>query len=73
MEDEEFKRLEKVQFLINEGYEIPKEELDWIIYTIKRLDTTTNLMAANLVTPIHSKEWVLEYYKGEADKRLCGK
>lgn len=73
MEDEEFERLENIQNLINDGYTVPREDLDWLVKQLRKQDTMLNLMAAQLTTPIHGKDWVLKYYKEEAEKRLCGK
>lgn len=71
MEEEEFERLEKIQFMINEGYTMPNEDLEWMVKKLRLQDTMLNLMAGNLTAPVHNKEWVLKYYKEEAEKRLC--
>lgn len=73
MENEEYERLEEIQFLVNEGCNISREDLDWIIHITRRLDTMTNLMVGKLTTPIHGEDWILKYYKEEAEKRICGK
>lgn len=73
MDEEEFERLEKIISMLNEGYTIPNEDLEWMIYKLRVQDTMINLMASNLTSPINSTDWVKKYYKEEAEKRICGK
>lgn len=35
---------------------------------IEKRDKVINLMAEQLTTPVHSKEWVIDYYKREIEK-----
>lgn len=73
MDEEEFERLEKIIFMLNEGYTIPNEDLEWMIHKLRIQDTMINLMASNLTSPINGTDWVKKYYKEEAEKRICGK
>ena len=36
---------------------------------IEKKDNIIALMAKQLTTPIHSKEWIIEYYTKEVDKK----
>ncbi len=71
MEDEEFEKLERIKFLIDNGYEIPHEDLDWMVRQLRIQDTMINIMAPQLTAPVHDEKWVKKYYKEEAEKRLC--
>lgn len=71
MEDEDFERLEKIQFCQKEGYEIQLEDITWMINQLRIQDTMLNLIIPRLTTPIHGEDWVKKYYKEEAEKRLC--
>lgn len=73
MEDEDFKRLEKIEFCIRDGYEVLPEDLKWMVNQLRLQDTMLNLMTPKLTAPIHNEEWVKKYYKEEAKKRLCMK
>lgn len=73
MEDEEFEKLEKIEFLIRDGYEIQHEDLEWLVKQLRLQDTMLNLMLPKLTAPIHDEDWVRKYYKEEAKKRLCMK
>lgn len=73
MEDEDFERLERIEFIIRDGYEVPHEDLEWMTKQLRLQDTMLNLMAPKLTAPIHDEEWVKKYYKEEAKKRLCMK
>lgn len=73
MEDEDFERLEKIEFCIRDGYEILPEDLKWMVNQLRLQDTMLNLMTPKLTAPIHDEEWVKKYYKEEAKKRLCMK
>lgn len=41
---------------------------DDVIEEIKKKDKIINLMAEQLTTDIHSKEWVIDYYEREVEK-----
>ena len=71
MEDEDFERLEMIQFTIKDGYEILPEDLEWLINQLKIHDTMINLMAPRLTSPVNDADWVKKYFKEEAEKRLC--
>ena len=71
MGDEEFERLEKINYQINNGYEVQQEDLKWMVEQLRIQDTMINIMASNLTTPIHGEDWVKKYYKEEAKERLC--
>lgn len=73
MDEEEFERLEKIISMLNEGYTILNEDLEWMIHKLRVQDTMINLMALNLTSPINGIDWVKKYYKEEAEKRICGK
>lgn len=74
MENEEFERLEAIQNLVEENHSlITQDDLKWMIHTLRVQDTMLNLMATKITTPINGKEWVLKYFKEEAESRLCGR
>lgn len=73
MDEEDFERLEKIKYMIDKGYIILKEDLEWMVKKLKIQDTMINLMAPQLTTPIHGMDWVKKYYEKEAEKRICGK
>lgn len=73
MDEEDFERLEKIKYMIDKGYIILKEDLEWMVQKLRIQDTMINLMTPQLTTPIHGMDWVKEYYEKEAEKRICGK
>ena len=43
-------------------------KLSRAIAELEKKDKIINLMAEQLTTPVHSKEWVIEHYKKEIEK-----
>ena len=39
-----------------------------VLSELEKQDKIINLMAERLTTPIHSKEWIIDYYKREIEK-----
>ena len=46
---------------------ILRDEVHDYINEIKKKDKIISLMAERLTTPIHSKEWVIDYYKRKVE------
>ena len=53
----EFNRLEELE-----------DNTDMLKMELEKKNKIINLMAEQLTTPIHSKEWVIDYYKREIEK-----
>ena len=47
---------------------ILRDDIHNYIEEIEKQDKIIELMAEQLTTPIHSKEWVIDYYKKEIEK-----
>lgn len=70
MDDLEKEQLERIKFMIDDGYGIPHEDLNFMHHLIIRLDKEIDMMSDKLTTDYHSKDWVKKYYAEEAQSKL---
>ena len=44
------------------------KSIENVLLELEKKDKIIDLMAEQLTTPVHSKEWVINYYKKEIEK-----
>lgn len=69
------KLIRKIQTCLEKCYSLDTDDIRKLIEEIEKLKRKTkkqeiiiDLMAVQLSTPIHDKEWIIEHYKEEAKK-----
>lgn len=66
--DKEIEDLKKSVDYTYEVYQDAGNKMFDYAEEIEKKDKIINLMAEQLTTPVHSKEWVIDYYKNKVEK-----
>lgn len=59
-------KIRNMKLCIERNWNIPNWDVDKLIRAYKKQEKMIELMAKDLTTPVHDKEWVIEHYKKEA-------
>ncbi len=70
MDDKEKEQLKKIRFMIDEGYGVPNEDIEFMYSLLKRMDKQIDNMSDRLTTDYHSQEWVKKFYIEQAENEL---
>lgn len=69
--EEKIDKLKEEIETLKRDFEIVDHECSRLEQEDIKKDMIINLMAEQLTTPVHSKEWVIDYYKKEGEKVVC--
>ena len=64
-------KIRKMKTAIQRDWSISNNDVDILIRAYEKQKKMIDLMAKDLTTPVNNKEWVIDYYKKEAE--LCRK